>query len=117
MEETLKQIAEFIRIELLKRGFVVDVTCEPTKDYKFRVKTSSFQTVPVLFQKVWIESWSVHCEEKENGKGDIYMEYYVSLHVCYEHFDGGRNGCNLFSMTFRKFDDYDRVMVVSIKLM
>lgn len=115
MEETLKQIAEIIRIELLKRGFVVDVTCDPTKNNSFKVKTNSFQTTPVLFQKVWIESWSVFVDEKENEKGVKYTNYQIIMEVCYEHFDGGRNGCKLFTMNLRSFEDYDMVMVVSIK--
>lgn len=39
MEEALKQIADIIRIELLRRGFIVDVTCELTKGEDFKVKT------------------------------------------------------------------------------
>lgn len=113
MGETLEQIAELIRIELLKRGFIVDVTCTPTEN-SFKVKTSSFQTTPVLFKEVWIESWSVFVDEKENDKGVKYTNYQITMEVCYEHFDGGRNGCNLFTMNLRSFENWDRVMVVSI---
>lgn len=115
MEKLLRQISEIIRIELLKRGFTVDVICTPTKDNSFKVKTSSFQTTPVLFKDVWIESWNVFVEEKENDKGIKYTDYCVSLNVCYYHFDDGRNGCNLFSMTLRSIENYDRISILSIK--
>lgn len=114
MEETYKQISEIIRIELLKRGFIVDVTCTPTKDNLFKVKTSSFQTTPVLFKDVWIESSFAYFDKKESEKGVKYTEYYISLNVCYEHFDGGRNGCNLFSITLRSFENWSRVSILSI---
>lgn len=114
MEETYKQISEIIRIELLKRGFIVDVTCTPTKDNSFKIKTTTFQTTPVLFKQVWIESWNVFVKEKENDKGIKYTDYNISIHVCYEHFDGGRNGCNLFSITLRSFENWSRISILSI---
>lgn len=114
MKETYEQIAELIRIELLKRGFIVDVTCTPTKDNSFKVKTTSFQTTPVLFKEVWIESRNVFVEEKENDKGVKYTDYNISIHVCYEHFDGGRNGCSLFSIILRIFKNWNRVRILSI---
>lgn len=114
MKTIYEQIAELIRIELLKRGFIVDVICTPTKDNSFKVKTTSFQTTPVLFKNVWIEDWSVSCEEKTNDKGDKYFEYYVSLYAFYERFDEGKNGCPVLYITFRKFEDWDRVRIVSI---
>ena len=112
--EVLEQIREIIRIELLKRGFIVDVTCTQTKDNSFKVKTTSFQTTPVLFKQVWIESWNVFVEEKENDKGVKYIDYNISIYVCYEHFDGGRNGCNLFSITLRNFENWSRIRILSI---
>lgn len=114
MEKILEQIREIIRIELLKRGFIVDVTCTPTKDNSFKVKTTSFQTTPVLFKEVWIESWNVFVEEKENDKGVKYTDYNISIQVCYEHFDSGRNGCNLFSIALRSFENWNRVSILSI---
>ena len=112
--EVLEQIREIIRIELLKRGFIVDVTCTQTKDNSFKVKTTSFQTTPVLFKDVWIESWNVFIEDKENEKGIKYTDYNISIHVCYEHFDGGMNGCTLFSIKLRSFEKWDKVIVLSI---
>lgn len=115
MKETLEQIAELIRIELLKRGFMVDVTCAPTKDNSFKVKTNSFQTTPVLFQEIWIESSSAFFHENENEKGVKYTDFYASLSVYYKHFDGGSNGCNLLTMEFRKFEDWRGVRILSIR--
>ena len=114
MEEILKQIAELIRIELLKRGFIVDVTCTPTKNNSFKIKTSSFHTTPVLFKEVWIESWSVFADEKENEKGVKYTDYQITMEVRYEHFDGGRNGCKLFSMFLRSFESWQEIKIISI---
>lgn len=114
MENVFEQISEIIRVELLKRGFIVDVTCTQTKENSFKVKTSSFQTTPVLFKEVWIESWNVFIEDKENDKGVKYTDYNISIHVCYEHFDGGRNGCSLFSIILRSFENWNRVRILSI---
>lgn len=115
MKNVFEQTAELIRIELLKRVFVVDVTCTPTKVDKFNVKTTSFQTTPVLFKNVWIESGIACFQENENEKGIKYTDYYVSLSVCYEYFDGGRNGCKLFAIEFRGFEDWDEIRILSIK--
>lgn len=115
MKETLQQIAELIRIELLKRNFIVDVTCELTKDNKLKVKTSSFQTTPVLFKKVWIESSNTCFTENENDKGIKYTDFYVSLSVYYNHFDDGCNECDLLAMEFRKFEDWRGVRILSIR--
>lgn len=114
MEDVFEQIAELIRIELLKRGFIVDVTCKSINDGVFKVKTTEFQTTPVLFSKVWLESTIARYSELESDKGVKYTDYYISLDVYYEHFDGGRNGCSLFKIRFRKFDGWDRVRIISI---
>ena len=114
MKEILEQIAELIRIELLKRGFVVDVTCTPTKDDRFKVKTSTFQTTPVLFKEVWIENWSVFVVDRENDKGAKYTDYTVSMSVFYEVFNGGHNSTRLFTLNFRKFQDWEEVRIISI---
>lgn len=113
MKDIYEQIAELIRIELLKRGFIVDVTCTPTKD-SFNVKTSSFQTVPVILKEIWIETWSVYIEEKENDKGDKYVDYHISLSVFYEHFNGGRNSTHLFNIYLRKFESWREVRIISM---
>lgn len=115
MEDTYKQIAEHIRIELLKRGIIVNVECNPTENNSFKVRATSFQTKPVLFKEVWAESSIARYKELKNEKGKNYTEYYVMMTVRYKHFDGGNNGCNLFSMNFRKFEDWDEVMILSIK--
>lgn len=112
--DTYEQIAELIRIELLKRGFIVDVTCIPTRDNHMRVKTTSFQTTPVLFKEVWIESSNAFFSENQKENGYKYTDYYVSLSVCYKHFDDGRNGCNLFTIEFRKFSS-NIVRILSIR--
>lgn len=114
MEKTYKQIAELIRIELLKRGFVVNVTCTPTKDNSFKVKTNTFQTTPVLFSKVWIESWAANIVNKtENGVN--YKDFKVTLSVLYETFEGGRNANDLFKIWFRQIEGCKEVTIISIK--
>ena len=111
---TYEQIEKLIRIELLKRGFIVDVTCTPTRDNHFKVKTTSFQTTPVLFQEVWIESSKAFFSEHQKENGYKYTDYYVSLSANYKHFDDGINGCNLFIIEFRMFSD-NIVRILSIR--
>jgi hypothetical protein len=114
MKKVYSQIADIIQTELLKRGFVVNVSCTPTPDNSLKVITDEFQTTPVIFKKVWIESFGVKVEEHENSKGIKYTDYHISLDVFYEHFGGGKNGCNLFSISLRKFEDWDEVKIISI---
>lgn len=113
MEDVFEQIAELIRIELLKRGFIVDVTCTPTRGNEFKVKTTEFQTTPVLFSKVWIESWYATYEKKEcdNGK---YIDFSVTLSAIYERFSGGQNAVSLFDLKLRKFESWNEVQIISI---
>lgn len=113
MEKVLEQISEIIRVELLKRGFIVDVTCKPTKDYEFKVTTTEFQTTPVLFDRIWIESWYAMYKEKECNNGK-YIDYSVTLSAIYERFNGGQNAVFLFGLVLRKFENLDEVSVISI---
>lgn len=113
MESTYEQISEIIRLELLKRGFNVNVNCTE-KGKSFKVKTSSFQTIPVLFKEIFIESNSVHIEEKESNNGVKYTEYRIKMSVHYEHFDGGENGCNLFTILLRQIEKSERMIIVSM---
>lgn len=113
MKYVHEQIAELIRIELLKRGFIVDVTCIPTKDNSLEVKTSSFQTTPVFLKNIWIGSWSVYLDKKENKNGK-YIDYNISLSVFYEHFNGGRNSTHLFNIVLRMFEGWTEPRIISI---
>ena len=113
MESTYEQISEIIRLELLKRGFNVNVNCTE-KGKSFKVKSSSFQTIPVLFKDIFIESNSVYIEEKENSNGVKYKEYHIKIGVRYEHFDGGENGCNLFTILLRQIEKSERMIIVSM---
>lgn len=56
MKDIYEQIAALIRIELLKRGFIVDVTCYPEDEGRIKIETSSFQTTPVIFKRLWIDN-------------------------------------------------------------
>lgn len=115
MEGVFEQIAELIQIELLKRGFIVDVVCSQTGENCFKVKTTSFQTYPVLFKNICIKSSSAIFRENTNEKGNKYTDYFVRLFARYELFDGGTNGCELFTIEFRIFENWDKVRILSIK--
>lgn len=115
MKDVFEQIAKLIQIELLKRGFIVNVVCVPKGDNDFKVKTTSFQTSPVLFKNVWIESDYAIFSEGTSEKGNKYTDYFVRLSAKFELFGGGTNGCELFTMEFRKFENWDSVKVLSIK--
>lgn len=114
MEKIYHQIADIIQTELLKRGFVVNVSCTPTPDNSLKIITNEFQTTPIIFKKVWIESFDVEVDQNETDKGLKYVDYHIAINVFYEHFDGGQNGCNLFYISLRSFEDNDIVKIVSI---
>ena len=102
MKDIYEQIAELIRIELLKRGFIVNVTCTSNSDKSLKIETTTFQTTPVLFKKLWINnslgSWIKAVENKE--KNITYIDFDTTLSVNYETFGGGFNSTVLFRISF-----------------
>lgn len=115
MEKTYKQIAELIRIELLKRGFMVDVTCYPEGEDRVKIETSSFQTTPVIFKRLWIDnSFGCIVERQYDEKHKVkYTDYSTTISVNYETFSDGMNATTIFRVRLRVLDG--RVYLMNIK--
>jgi len=89
-------IKERIEIELLKRGFQVNILSFVVLESKnkFEFISSNFQTTPVLFEKLNISNFSSYIIQKEGGFG-----FYIQVNVNYRLFTGGNNGFSLFSIS------------------
>jgi hypothetical protein len=102
-------IKERIQEELTKRGIHAPITtfeeyenAHCIGERKINLKTAEFQTTPVIFKKLRVESFSTNIEKVK----ELY-QVYISLHYSYEHFGGGRNSCCLFDFTCKLFKDCD----------
>lgn len=101
-EDNLSIIKEKIQTELLKRG--INTPIIKLEEYVrngshyIQLQTESFQTFPVLFKKLWIESFGtsimIDTYEEEKIK---YYRVWIRIYYSYEHFEGGSNGCKLFN--------------------
>lgn len=109
----IETIKEKISDELLKRG--IDVTIDVTEeDGKVWIKSSPFQTMPVLFKKLYIETYSsIVTEQAKNSKGEEFTRRRLplSMDVKTEYFDNGFNGLTLFCMELFWIDGSNIVRV------
>ena len=120
------EIKEFIQTELLKRGFLAPIIQFEELDTKsgprFEFKTEQFQTVPVIMKAIQVDNFgsSIRKEKfkREDGTEIEFNSFWISVHVSYEHFSGGTNGCKLFDV-HGKFvvDDkeYERVWDLKVE--
>jgi hypothetical protein len=111
MKDTLKattmdRISESIRIALLQRGFTAPLTITQdvnrSKEPCIKVKSEPFQTVPVIFKSIWIDDFGSSIrpltDENKEPVPDM-LSVWVCVHVSYEHFPNGSNGCAVFHYT------------------
>lgn len=96
----LNKIKEFVQDELTKRGFHAKIKSfeekTDTRQY-IAFETEEFQTVPVIFKSIIVSCFSCGFTKKELGENKkTFDEFYISVNVFYEHFDGRSNGCDLF---------------------
>lgn len=101
--EAIANITEAVRVELLKRGVVVNLTgdiVERPSCNRLELVSNNFQTTPVIMKEIRIEaSFSIFypSDAKEGEKAPLTVAGRVG--VAYTHFSGGSNGTELF--TFR----------------
>jgi len=104
-----ESIQKLIQTELLKRGFTAPIkSFEEVKSRSggnhFEFHTEGFQTTPVLFKSIRVANFSSSVvKEKfkileDSEKEETRLRVWISVHVDYEHFGGGRNGCKLFDV-------------------
>lgn len=94
-KENLLSIKEKIQIELLKRGITAPIKTIEYENNKLKVVTEDFQTNPVIFKRLWVQTWNSFIDKIDNN-----ITLFISLNYRYEHFNGGSNGCDLFSINF-----------------
>ncbi len=107
--QRLDTIKQTISVELLKRGFLspITITEEVGRYPLIKVVSESFQTTPVIMKSLKISNSNGNIQEetktRQKHNGDKFEEtiykIWIPVHVDYEHFDGGSNGCNLFTLT------------------
>jgi len=104
-EKSLKIIKDLVSTELCKRGIHVELLnfMETVRNGSHRITfdSTSFQTVPVLMKRLNVATFSSSItflprEEKQLEDVNVYSVWF-QVHANYEHFDGGRNGTELFS--------------------
>lgn len=121
-EDVRRYIFEEVKLSLSRLGIMADLqeirTSDPSKDghIMYHYVSGPIIHTPMMFRKLVVNCniWSKELKEddlffKASAKNDVIA---VSLEYKYEHFDGGRNGCDIGTMTFfvrkdipAKFDD------------
>ena len=111
-EKCLLKIKERVSLELTKRGFhveLIDFKEAVTKErHRITFGSTSFQTAPVLFKEIIVGNFSSGInkdEREESRKGWTRYNVWFQVNVSYEHFSGGRNGCQLFSYSCNYWED------------
>lgn len=106
-----------IQTELLKRGFTSKIIPIKEKEIKsgsnrITFESEEFNTVPVIFKRIHIREFtsSVNLEEIKREDDSILLKksIHIGIHVSYEHFGMGSNGCGLFNLNGHFFNDDER---------
>lgn len=92
--KTVNFMERAIKTHLLRFGINVDVSIEITEKF-ICVKTSEFQTYPVMFSKIWVDGVG---QLMTDSDGDVYV--YIPLNYRYEVFTSGENGTQIGYMKF-----------------
>lgn len=110
MKTILEQVEEIVGLELMKRGFFVNCTCKYQDDGRISLKSSEFQTTPVLFKRVWVaNNFGSYVQDIELN-GNTCTEYSMTISVNYETFERGFNAIKLFNITLRLINGEIRVV-------
>ena len=117
--EILQEIEEDINAELAKRCYPkVEVTLGEDRqgNVRFKISSKPFNTVPALMKSIvlndWITGTSLQTQKIVLGKDEpeiVEMEYVdvrITVLASYEHWDGGGNGCKVFTYTAKIWENY-----------
>lgn len=107
LTETMrKEIANIVKTQLMKRGINVDVAIfsKPTRNGNdfVGVKTSPFQTMPVIYKEIYIDGGGVF--DKVEGREDVFV-LALSLDFRMTYFTNAYNGVTLGTIFIRIFKD------------
>lgn len=103
-QEQRDEIEKIITSELIKRGINVTLFLKEDNE-KIRISSSKFQTNPVLYEEISIVDFGSWIKKKEN-----YIEVIICINAWYKHFNGGNNGCSLFTAIIKCFDNQARLI-------
>lgn len=95
---TMGRILQEVSDELAKRGFHAAISLKQ-ETYRngsqgFKIQSTDFQTTPVIFKNIQLTAFNANL--KQDGAN---YRVWIAVHVSYEHFGGGSNGCKLFDFT------------------
>lgn len=107
LTETMrKEIANIVKTQLMKRGINVDVAIfgkQTRSGSEFvGVKTSPFQTTPVIYKEICIEGGGSF--DKVEGREDVFI-LALSLDFRMTYFTNAYNGVTLGTIFIRIFKD------------
>lgn len=94
-------IAYDVQVMLKRLGIKTVVGYNIARDYRGRdylkIVTTSFDTMPVMFKEIHIESSEIIVEKSKDVK---YTDVKFRLDFRYTHWDNGTNGCTLGSCEY-----------------
>lgn len=108
----ISQIKERLEIEFLKRGIVtkitkIEINISRTREVNITVITENFQTTPVIFKELWLQSFGGSMNLKEikrweDGSIFEYIEVHIPISFSYRHFGGGGyNNCDFGTFVYK----------------
>jgi hypothetical protein len=107
----IDKITEAIQFELLKRGFHVKILIGQSFDrfgkLKLVLDSDVFQTTPVLFKELRIQSFGSASEIHDDLTADIWF----GVHAFWRSFDGGQNGTKLFDFRCQADIEHDEISI------
>lgn len=99
-ETTIESIRSHIQTELTKRGFHAPVKLEGhthhRAGYMLKLTSEPFQTAPVIFKEIRIGDFGSWVKQDEEHTQRLLVS--IRVNAAYEHFTGGSNGCELFTL-------------------
>lgn len=105
-----------IKDELTKRGFTAPIRLTQQLDRRGEVKlvlgSQPFQTVPVLFREIRIADFGTSWTPDTVKVGAMFFS--IRVHAMYDHFSGGSNGCELFTIQGNAHPDHDDIYTVTV---
>lgn len=107
-EIVLRDVKEFIMMELLKRSINVDVHVDFFAD-KFSIKSSTFQTMPILFKRLEIVNILGHRTEQ------AYNTFIIKLSIKVVNFKNEISFIDVFDMFVKVNNDMSKVISISIE--
>lgn len=136
-KDILLSIGAEIAEQLTRRGFhaplSIGVGYRRDQEPYIKLESEPFQTVPVIFKEIRICQFSSTLAQdtspdavtaRETDSTRDYWSVWIDVHVAYEHFPNGSNGCTLFNFhcsfkageTLDEYGHADRVRLWNVRI-